>query len=78
MTSEAAAPGVAVGVVRHGEAVYTRAFGLASLDDEVAVDLDMQFEIGSISKPMTAIVVLRLVEEGRLRIDDTVGRWLGD
>ena len=69
-------PGVVVGVFKDGEIVYHRAFGLADLEDGTMMQRDMAFEIGSVSKQFVAVALLTFVEEGKLALDDTLGKAL--
>ena len=69
-------PGAAVAVVRHGRLVYARGFGMADRLREVPVQPDSLFRIASLSKPITAVAVLKLVEDGRLELDARVFRDL--
>lgn len=69
-------PGAAVAVVRHGQLAYARGFGMADRENGVPVQPDSLFRIASISKPITAVAVLKLVEEGRLELDARVFRDL--
>ena len=61
-------PGVVAGVLTGGELTWTGAAG--------AGDLDLQYRVGSITKTMTAVAVLQLREEGRLALDDPIGRFV--
>jgi CubicO group peptidase (beta-lactamase class C family) len=63
-------PGAAVAVARHGRIVYSRGFGYA--DGMTKVEPDSKFRIASISKPITAVAILRLVEQKKLKLDDLV------
>jgi D-alanyl-D-alanine carboxypeptidase len=67
--------GAVVAVDRDGE-VFSHRFGQADVAAGIPVAPDHRFEIGSISKAFTAIVVLRLVRAGRVRLDDSVGALL--
>lgn len=68
---ESRAPGLVAGVVRGGELAFSAARG------EVAEPhTDVQHRIGSITKTITAIAVLRLRDEGRLRLDDRLDQHL--
>lgn len=58
--------GVAIGVVREGRVVYTAGFGLADRENEVPVTDDTMFRWASISKPVTAVAAMQLVERGEL------------
>jgi N-acyl-D-amino-acid deacylase len=63
-------PGAAVAVMRRGRLVYARGFGYADIDARDAVQPESLFRIASISKPVTAVAVLRLVEQAKLELDD--------
>jgi D-alanyl-D-alanine carboxypeptidase len=67
-------PGAAVGVYRGGETLLERGFGVADVATGRAVAADTVFRVGSLAKPMVAVVLLQLAEEGRLSLDDPVGR----
>jgi CubicO group peptidase (beta-lactamase class C family) len=68
--------GLAVGVVRDGALEQFVGLGRADADAGRPVDRGTVFRIGSISKTMTAIAVMQLVEEGRVALDDPVGEHL--
>ncbi|MEO6224000.1 MAG: serine hydrolase, partial [Vicinamibacterales bacterium] len=78
MMAEAHVPGTAVAVVRHGRVVYSAGFGRSSIERGVAATATTAFQIGSISKPFTALAVMALVEDGRLKLDDPLSRYLTD
>jgi D-alanyl-D-alanine carboxypeptidase len=73
-------PSASIAVVQHGKLVYTRAYGDARLEEgaEPAVPAtpEMRYSIGSISKQFTAAAILLLQEEGKLSIDDPVGKYV--
>jgi CubicO group peptidase (beta-lactamase class C family) len=64
--------GVAVGVVRDGEIAYLKGYGLADREAGRPVATDTLFRWASISKPLTAVVALRLAEDGKLDLDADV------
>lgn len=64
--------GLAVGVVRDGALAHFTGLGQADAEAGRAVEPDTVFRVGSISKTMTAIAVLQLVEDGVLALDDAV------
>jgi CubicO group peptidase (beta-lactamase class C family) len=68
--------GLAVGVVRDGELAWARTDGLADVTRAEPVTPDTVFRIGSISKTVTAVGLLQLVEQGRLALDDPVEEHL--
>jgi CubicO group peptidase (beta-lactamase class C family) len=70
------APGMVVGVARHGTPIYRRAFGLASIEHGVANSVWTRMRIGSTSKHFASLAALLLVEEGKLDIDVGVRTYL--
>jgi CubicO group peptidase (beta-lactamase class C family) len=68
-------PGVAVGILRDGQREL-HGYGLASLETEQPVKLETLFQIGSISKVYTATLVMRLVDEGKLALDEPIVTYL--
>ena len=70
-------PGAAVAVGKDGKLVYERGFGHADPQLGLAVEPRMRFRIASISKPITAAAILRLVELGLLKLDDNPFAVLG-
>lgn len=62
--------GGALAIVNQGRLVYARGFGYADPDAREPVQPDSLFRIASVSKPITAIAIMALVEDGRLSLDD--------
>ena len=69
-------PGIAVGVIEDGQVVHLATRGRLAVDGQAAVDADTLFKIASNTKAMTAAVLARLVQAGKLRWDDPVTRHL--
>jgi len=69
-------PSASVAVVRDGKIAYVKAYGEARLSPAMAATPQMQYSIGSISKQFTAALMLMLEQDGRLSIDDPVGKYL--
>jgi CubicO group peptidase (beta-lactamase class C family) len=65
-------PGLSVAVVRNGELVMARGFGLADVAAGTPASADTLYPIGSITKTFTATLMLQLAEEGRLDLDEQV------
>ncbi len=63
-------PGAAMAVARNGKLIYARGFGWADLGRRVAVEPQTVFELASLSKPITAMAALLLIERGKLSLDD--------
>jgi CubicO group peptidase (beta-lactamase class C family) len=66
----------AVLVARQGHILYERAFGLANLEWQIPYDLQTKFEIGSMTKQFTALLVLQLVNQGKVRLDGHISDYL--
>ena len=73
---ETGVPSASVAVVKGGKLAYTHAYGKARLEPAVAATPEMRYSIGSISKQFTAAAILMLQEEGKLKLDDAVGKYV--
>jgi CubicO group peptidase (beta-lactamase class C family) len=71
-------PGVAVAVIRAGETIYKGGYGFADLDWRQPIGPDALFGLGSVTKPFTAQAVMLLEQQGKLRLDDEITRYLPD
>jgi CubicO group peptidase (beta-lactamase class C family) len=69
-------PGAAIAVVKNGRLVKTEGYGLASVEFNVPVTKETVFEIGSVSKQITAAAVMLLVEEGKVNPDEKISKYL--
>jgi CubicO group peptidase (beta-lactamase class C family) len=69
-------PGVVVGVVAGDDLVWARGFGQADLEENRPMTPRTKFRMASHSKLFTATAIMRLREEGRLRLDDPVSAYL--
>lgn len=69
-------PGLSVAVVKNQEVIWARGFGLADRASEVPATAETLYRMGSITKLFTATAVLQLRDQGKLRLDDPVARYL--
>jgi len=69
-------PGGVVGVMKDGEAVFQKAYGLASLEYLVPNNESTLFNIGSVSKQLTAMGIVLLQQQGKLHFDDEIQKYL--
>jgi CubicO group peptidase (beta-lactamase class C family) len=69
-------PGAQVAVWFDGKVQFSKAYGKSNLDTGEALTTSHLFRIASHSKTFTATALLQLVEAGRLRLDDTAGKWI--
>jgi CubicO group peptidase (beta-lactamase class C family) len=71
-------PGVALHVRAGGQVVHERAFGRRHIDEDAALRIDDVFPVASLTKPVVAVGILRLCEDGALRLDDPIAHYLPD
>jgi CubicO group peptidase (beta-lactamase class C family) len=71
-------PSVAAAVVRDGEVVWETAVGIADVDSGREATPDTQYRVGSITKTFTATAVMQLRDDGKLDLEDTIDRHLGE
>lgn len=69
-------PGGAIGVMKNGKIVFSRSYGLASLEYLVPNSTETIFNIGSVSKQFTAMGIVLLHKQGKLSIDDDIRKHL--
>jgi D-alanyl-D-alanine carboxypeptidase len=70
--------GMEIAVVLEGDTVYRRIHGLAQVELDVPLSRNAVFQIASLTKEFTAAAILRLVEEGRITLDDDIRDYLPD
>jgi len=68
--------GLAVKVVSRGTTLLERGYGFTDLDGQQPMPADAIFRIGSITKQFTAAAILQLEEQGKLKLDDPIGKYL--
>jgi CubicO group peptidase (beta-lactamase class C family) len=69
-------PGAAALITKGGKPIYRKAFGMASLENNVSMTPEHIFEIGSITKQFTAVSILMLLEQGKLSLNDPVTKYI--
>jgi len=69
-------PSASIAVVKDGQIAYVKAYGDARLDPKTPATTEMRYSIGSISKQFTATALLLLQEQGKLSLDDKVGKYI--
>lgn len=69
-------PGLSIAIVRDGKVVRAQGYGLANVELNVAATPETVYRIGSVSKQFIASGVMLLVEEGKVSLDDRVGKYL--
>jgi CubicO group peptidase (beta-lactamase class C family) len=69
-------PGLSLAVVKEGQVVLARGYGLANLEHNVPAKPETVYQSGSVGKQFTATAVMMLVEEGKLGLDDKISKYL--
>ena len=69
-------PGVSIAIINDGKIEWARAYGVADAGDKRLVSTDTLFQVASISKSVSAAAILRLVQQGKLGLDDDVNSCL--
>ncbi|HKY27866.1 MAG TPA: serine hydrolase domain-containing protein [Pyrinomonadaceae bacterium] len=71
-------PGLSLAVIKHGQVILTKGYGLANVEHRVPVTPQTVFQSGSMGKQFTATAVMSLVEEGKLSLDDEIVKYFSD
>lgn len=70
--------GTEVVILEHGKLSYHRAAGMADREAGIAMGENALFRLASVTKPLVSMAALRLVEQGRIALDDNVTKYLPD
>jgi len=70
------APSVSLAIVQNGALAYAKAFGYANLAEQRTAGTSTRYAVGSISKQFTVAAILLAQEQGKLSLDDKVGKYL--
>tara|TARA_B110000858_G_scaffold115070_1_gene131526 strand:- start:45699 stop:46964 length:1266 start_codon:yes stop_codon:yes gene_type:complete len=68
--------GLVAGVARHGKIVYLKSIGWSDIEQEDSMLENSLFQIRSMSKPITAVAAMQLVEQGKVKLDDPVSKYI--
>ena len=68
----------AVLVSQKGKVIYKKAFGVADREWNIPVTVDSKFKIASLSKSFTAMLILQLVDKGKIRLDGSIKEYCPD
>ena len=71
-------PGVSIAVVKNGKPLIVKGYGYANLEHQVPVKPGTVFQSGSVGKQFTATAVMMLLEEGKIGLDEKIGKYLSD
>jgi len=65
-------------IAKQGVPIFARAYNRADRERGVANTMETSFNIGSINKTFTAVTIMKLVQDGKIALDDTVGKFIPD
>jgi CubicO group peptidase (beta-lactamase class C family) len=65
-------------VSEKGKIIYQKAFGIADREWNNQITINTKFKIGSISKPITALLILQLVQDGLINLDGNINQYIPD
>lgn len=69
-------PGCAIGIIKNGEYVYKKGFGMANLEHDIPITPETVFRIGSVSKQFTAFCIALLARESKLNLDVDIRKYI--
>ncbi len=69
-------PGMTVALAKNGAMLYVQAYGVSNLSTSKATQTSSIFEIGSLTKQFTAALIMKLQEQGKLHVDDSINDYL--
>ena len=71
-------PGVVVTVMKKGDVIFNKAYGLSNVENNEQMTIDKAFNLAEISKSFTSLAVLKLVEKKKLSLDDNIAGVFND
>jgi CubicO group peptidase (beta-lactamase class C family) len=78
MWSKIENPGGAVGIIKDGKLIYSKGYGSADLEHDIPISPNSLFFLGSVAKQFTAFCILLLEEQGKLKLEDEIQKFLPD
>src|SRR4051812_16137961 len=69
-------PGVAIAVLQHDSLMYIHTYGVSNLEHNTPVTRNTVFELASVTKQMTAVLIASLDDEGKLSLDDKISKYI--
>ncbi len=71
-----AIPGAVIMISRNGKVAYFKAFGFQDREKQIPMKTDAIFRIASMSKPITSVAIMMLIEQGRIMLNDPISAYL--
>jgi len=76
--SRARIPGLSIAVIRDGRIVLAKGYGIANVEHQVPVKPETIFQSGSMGKQFTSTLIMMLIEEGKISLDDKLGKFFSE
>src|SRR5271167_4163431 len=76
LMEKAGVPGLSIAEIRNGKTVWIKSFGVRNEENKKPVTTETMFNVGSLSKPVFAYGVLKLVDAGKLKLDEPLAPYL--
>lgn len=70
--------GLVVGVIKDGKVIKAKGYGMSNLELNIPVTTGTVFKLGSVSKHMIAVAIMKLIQDGKLTLDDPVNKFYPD
>lgn len=70
--------GLSIGIIKNGKVIKAKGYGLANIELNVPASEKTVYKIGSISKQFVAVGIMKLVQEGKLKVSDPVTKYIKD
>jgi len=74
--AEAHIPGLSVALVKNDQIIYARGFGARNLENNIPATPNTLYGVGSVTKSLTALAIMQLVEAGKIDLQDAVSKFL--
>ena len=78
LMKETNTPGISVAVIHNFEVVWAKSYGTSDTEKQSIVNTNTIFQAASISKPLTALAVMKLVQDGKLDLDENINVYLNN
>jgi CubicO group peptidase (beta-lactamase class C family) len=69
-------PGVAVAIIKNGEVIFKKGYGMANLENDIPITPQTVFHIASVSKQFTAFSIYLLASQGKISLEDDVRKYI--
>lgn len=69
-------PGIAIGIVQNGKTIFTGGYGVKDVTTKQLIQASTNFNIASLTKQFTAMAVLQLAQQGKIKLNDSPGKYL--